>query len=117
MASARLAGAAAEEVGEHRPDEDHRRHAQRELRAVAVGGVDDQVVAAADGLAPAVVDRAEREARDGERVDDDLVAIAEAGRPVERQEEGRRREPAGDADERAEHDPLCEGLRVVLHRR
>ncbi len=102
------ARAAAEEVRGECADEHHRRHPERDLGRALVDGVDDEVVAALDGLPPPLVEEPDDEPRDGQRVDEPLVRVPVRRHEVERQEEDRRRDPACDADDRAQRSPLGE---------
>ena len=103
------AGAPAEEVREHGAHEHQGSHPQRDLRAVVVDRVDNEVVASLDRLPESRDDPAEHEARHRQYVHDQLVARAKRRRPVEQPEEPGRGRAAEHPDERAEHEPLAEG--------
>ena len=81
---------------------------KRQLGALVVDRVDDQVVARLDRLPEALVDPADRQAGDRKRVDDDLVREAKRRRSLEQPQEERRGSPAEHADERPEPDPLAQ---------
>jgi hypothetical protein len=78
-----------------------------------VNGVDDEVVARLDRLAEALVKPADREARDGERVDDDFVGATKRGRALEQPQEARGGRAAQQADEGAEQQPLKQGRETL----
>ena len=87
-------GAAAEEMGEHGAGEDHRRHAERNLRRVFVDRVDDEARPRRDRLSPSLVDEPDRDAGDGEQVDEPSMRDAVARGLLERDEEDGRRHAA-----------------------
>jgi hypothetical protein len=77
------ARASAEQMRQHRADEHHRGHAQRQARAVVVNRVDDQVATRRDRTPKALVDEADQGARYGQAVHDELVARAKIGRDLQ----------------------------------
>jgi hypothetical protein len=71
-------------------------------------GVDDQVVAAADRFAEALIKQADPEACQREQVDDQLVLAPKPGGLLEEVQKQRRARAGHDPDRGAEADPLSE---------
>ncbi len=101
-------GAAAEEMGQDRADQHHRRHAERDLRLVFVHAVDDEVRAPANGLSPPRVDEPDPQAGKGQGVHEHLVRVAERRDALEKDQEDPRGQAGRRADGPAEREPLRE---------
>jgi hypothetical protein len=103
-------GASSEEMGQYGADEHHRRHANRDLLAILVDRIENEIVAPRDGLSPAFVGETDHDPAERERVNDDFVVDAKVCRSIEEKEKSCRSKSAAHPDAAAERDPLDEGL-------
>ena len=100
-------GRAAEEVRDRRRDQDRRRHALGHHALRIVDLVDQEIVPALDRLASAVIKRTDREAGDGQQPEQPRVRRARVRRPIERDDEQRRRQSAEHANQGGEQQPAA----------